>query len=70
MNLEEFRRRRRELARVELWEEAGAYQTKREVREDMRRGLIDEIAAASIDQVLAGIDVMLTFERLNWDDAS
>jgi hypothetical protein len=40
------------------------------IRTDMRRGLIDEIAAASIDGVMAGIDVMLTFERLNWDDAS
>jgi hypothetical protein len=40
------------------------------VREDMRRTLYDEIAAASIDGVMAGIDVMLTFERLNWDDAS
>jgi hypothetical protein len=40
------------------------------IRNDMRCTLIDSIAAASIDNVMAGIDVMLTFERLNWRDES
>jgi hypothetical protein len=40
------------------------------IRQNMRATLIDQIAASSIDTVMAGIDVMLTFERLNWQDES
>ena len=62
MNLEEFRRRRAELTRVALEIE--------EVRQEMRRTLYDDIASASIDDIVTHFDVLLTVERSNWDDAS
>ena len=66
MNLEEFRRRRAELTRVALEVE----KTTAVVREEMRRTLYDDIAAASIDDIVCHFDVLLTVERSNWDDAS
>lgn len=60
MSLEEFRRRRANLPRVELAEDNRVWVT--EVREDMRRTLYDDIAAAAIDDVVAGFEVLLIWE--------
>jgi hypothetical protein len=69
MNLEEFRRRRRELTRRELWEDAGAYQTAREVRADMRRTLYDDIAHAAAPDIVAGFEVLLIWAATAEDDS-
>jgi len=53
MNLEEFRRRRANLPRIEFPEDV------EQVRAEMRRTLYDDIAAACIDDVIAGFDKLL-----------
>jgi hypothetical protein len=70
MNLEEFRRRRAELSRVEI--ECDCLEPtpeQSEVRGDMRRTLCDDIAAAAMPDLLALLDADLTIARSLWDNA-
>jgi hypothetical protein len=74
MNLEEFRARRRELTRfVVECDECGDVETDpaqvEVVREEMRRTLFDDIAAAAMPDLLALLDADLTIARSYWDNA-
>jgi hypothetical protein len=66
MNLEEFRRRRSELTRGHLCDHD---ETVAEVRQEMRRTLFDDIAAAAMPDLLALLDADLTIARSLWDNA-
>jgi hypothetical protein len=68
MTPEEFRRRRRELT-VHVFDDDFTNTQFERVREDMRRTLFDDIAAAAMPDLLALLDADLTIARSHWDNA-